>query len=272
MDFKKYLVLSVLLGAVLFVAYRSQFLVYFSLLYALLLYLERESIKPLHRRGTLRLAFGVALILISPVFLAFKIGTYPSPVSFYFLFMWGLLELSFEAPLLIRTVPPAMVAIAMAMRTDFLKRVLSKTSELFVGVTSKLVEVMIKISGVPIEIRGNVATVGSGIVIIGSGCSGLDAFILYILASLLLIYLRKSERKEALLLLAGALGIIPLNAVRIFALLFIGQRWGIPFLELFHSHLGDLMFVAYVFLYWKWALGRSKNKRKGPNGSSSEVP
>jgi len=254
MDFREYLLLSILLGIVLFVAYRSQFLIYFSLLYTLLLYLESGSIKPLRRRSTLRLIFGVTLIFISPVFLAFKIGLYPSPVSFYFLFMWGLLELGFKVPLLIRAMSPIMVTVAMAMRMDFLARVLSKTSEIFVGVTSKLVEIMIEVLGVPIEIRGNVATVDSGIVIIGSGCSGLDAFILYILASLLLIYLRKSTRDEAILLLGGALGIIPLNAVRIFVLFFIGQRWGISFLTLFHSHLGDLMFVVYVFLYWKWVI------------------
>ena len=257
MRWRDYLLITMLLDLGLFAVYRSQYVLYFGLVYGAVVYLEREGLKPRGSVGKARKIATLTLIALSPIFLVVKIGEFTSPTSFYALLLLGLLELYFQAPLLVRGLPIFMFVTAMLTRSVVIRHVMSVSSKAFVDVTSHLVHVLIKITGIPIGIRDNVATVGKDIVVIGFGCSGLDAFIIYILASLLLIYLRKSSRKEAVLLLLGALGIIPLNALRIFVLLTIGYYWGIPFLELFHSHLGDLMFIAYVFVYWWWVLKRS---------------
>jgi exosortase/archaeosortase family protein len=177
--------------------------------------------------------------------------------------MWGLLELNFSAPLLVRAMPPTIIATAMVMKTGLIAMAINKTSKVFVDITSKLVNVMLRISNTPIRVHENVANVSNGIVVIGSGCSGLDAFLLYLLASLLLIHHRKFTVKEAALIVIGSLGVIPLNAIRIFTLLFIGQKWGISYLKLFHSHLGDMMFIAYVFAYWTLVI-RHFSREEGP--------
>ena len=257
MKWQDYLLVTVLLSIGLFAVYRSQYVLYFGLVYGVVVYLKREWFKPRGSVGKARKIVAFALIALSPIFLVVRIGTYTSPTSFYALFLLGLLELYFQAPPLVRGLPIFIFAMAMLTRSAVIEHIMSASSKAFVDVTSHLVHVLIKITGIPIGIKDNVATVGNDIVVIGFGCSGLDAFIIYILASLLLIYLRKSSRKEAVLLLLGAIGVIPLNALRIFTLLTIGYYWGIPFLELFHSHLGDLMFIAYVFVYWWWVLKRS---------------
>lgn len=256
-----FIVGSTLFSAVVFGVYRTPFTLYMGLLYALVMYIGKENVR--FRKPGLdpQTILGAAMILVSPVFLAVKLGGYTSPSSFHALALTGasliLLKIrGNEGPLGILGLE---LFTALIAKTDDFKIFVDKLSDLFVDVTSHSVRWLIDVFNVPISMRGNVAVVGHSIVIIGSGCSGLDAFVLYILASLLMMYIRRSDRKEAFLLLAGALGIIPLNALRIFLLLVIGYYSGISFLELFHSHLGDLMFVAYVFAYWWLVLRRLKN-------------
>jgi exosortase/archaeosortase family protein len=203
--------------------------------------------------------------MVSPIFLLVKIGRYPSPASFQALVMLGLFLILFEhrTDKILPLLSTGELLIAIGVRSWALNGAIKEMSYLFVDVTSYLVKAGIRLFGIPITMNKNIAAVRDSIVIIGSGCSGLDAFVIYILATLLLIYIRRSSREEAALLLLGALGIIPLNALRIFTLLIIGYHSGISFLELFHSHLGDLMFLAYVFLYWRWVMGRKRENISG---------
>ncbi|ASJ01754.1 exosortase/archaeosortase family protein [Thermococcus gorgonarius] len=252
--------LVVLLTTAVFLIYRTPFTLYVGLIYALTLHISEKRALPRRRGLDLQTIIGASLILISPAFLVVRLGEYTSPSAFLMFLLLGLQLLLYgvrglEVPL---TVAAGGATIALLAKTNLIREAIDATSALFVDITSVLVKGLVTLSGVPIKINENVAVVGRSIVIIGSGCSGFDAFVIYILATLLLIYLRKSSRREAALLLAGALGIIPLNALRIFTLLVIGYYSGISFLELFHSHLGDLMFVAYVFVYWWWATKKEK--------------
>ena len=264
--------LVVIITTAVFLLYRTPFTLYAGLLYALTLYASERKALPRGPGLDPQTILGILLVLLSPVFLVVKLGKYPSPSTFVMLFLLGLQLVFFrikglEMPL---AVAAGGAAVALSSKTGLIKKAIDITSGLFVDVTSILVKGLVELSGIPIKINKNIAVVGKAIVIIGSGCSGFDAFVIYILASLLLIYMRKSSRREAALLLLGAIGIIPLNALRIFILLVIGYYTGVSFLELFHSHLGDLMFVAYVFLYWWWVTGRKKRasvalERKGQN-------
>jgi len=252
-----YVGFSVLFTILLFALFRTPFLLYFGLFYSLVLYLRHSALVPRAIGPDVRTVLGIVLMSVSPVFLVVRLGEYSSPSTFHAFFLLGLLLVLFEVrDVLIFLVPLAEALIALVAKTSAFKVTVNWFSNLFVDITAYLVRGLIDLLNVPIAMKGNVAVVRNTLVIIGSGCSGLDAFVLYILASLLLIYLRGSDRREAILLLFGALGIIPLNAVRIFTLLVIGYHSGISFLELFHSHLGDLMFVAYVFLYWWWVIRR----------------
>lgn len=262
-----FLVFSILFTLVVFVVFRTPFIIYMGLFYALVFYLKRDGIQERETGINAQAILGILLVVISPLFLFVKIGKYTSPSAFHAFFLTGLSLFFFEIegdgiPLGILTIEWLTALIA---KTKGFNILVSWLSNRFVDVTSYLVRGLIYISRVPIIINGNIAVVRNSIVIVGSGCSGLDAFVLYLLASTLLIILRKSNKNEATLLLLGALGIIPLNAVRIFFLLIIGYYSGISFLELFHSHLGDLMFVAYVYLYWWWATGIKKKENSVPS-------
>jgi len=251
---------SLLFTLLMFAVFRTPYLLYMGLFYSLIIALEKDRL--LERKVGLDAPtlLGIVLVGISPIFLLVHFGEYTSPATFHALFLLGVYIVLFD----IREslLPPLFLlfdtALAMLAKTGSFGTAVTWLSDRFVDLTSYLVRGLIDLFNVPITMSGNVAVVRDTMVVIGSGCSGLDAFTLYLLATLLLIYLRRSGRKEAALLLIGALGIIPLNAVRIFTLLVIGYHSGISFLELFHSHLGDLMFVVYVFIYWWWATGRKE--------------
>ncbi len=265
-----FLTFSLTFTVIVFLIFRTPFILYMGLLYSLVFFMEIGRIGKRALRPDVQSLIGILLILISPVFLIVRIGGCISPATFHALFLAGTSLLLFDAKGTL--IPLGVLALdvltALTAKTVAFNETVNWLSARFVDMTSYIVEGLIRTSGVPISINGNVAVVRNSIIMIGAGCSGLDAFTLYILASFLLIYLRKSEKKEAILLLIGALGIIPLNAVRIFSLLVIGYHSGISFLELFHSHLGDLMFLAYVFIYWWWVTGRKKKMSAAPENKN----
>nr|WP_240924326.1 archaeosortase/exosortase family protein [Thermococcus sp. 21S7] len=251
---------------ILFVIYKTPFTVYMGLLYILTLNTAKKN--PRGRRVELNFQTiaGIVLIITAPVFLIVGLRGYSSPSTFHAFFLAGLSLLFLETSE--NKVPLGILALeaftAIAAKTVWFRTTIGALSNVFVDVTSVLVRVLIDLTGIPITMNGNTAMINDGIIIIGFGCSGLDAFVLYVVASILLSYLRESSREETALLLIGALGIIPLNALRIFVLLAIGHYSGIPFLELFHSHLGDLMFVVYVLAYW-WLILKRSNSKEGSN-------
>lgn len=238
------------------------FLLYIGLTYLLLIYLLRDSIVPRKPGLDVQTVIGLLTIVLSllSVFIQMSFGLQPSPSAFHALLILGLQIIFFdirglELPSVILV---GELTIAILSKTSLVEKLIREMSNVFVKITSVLVKTLIVMFKVPIEMKDNVVIVRKSMVIIGWGCSGLDAFVIYILATVLLIYIRKSSWKEALLLLLGALGIIPLNAIRIFTLLVIGYHSGISYLKLFHSHLGDLMFILYVYIYWWIVLKKAK--------------
>ncbi|ASI98399.1 archaeosortase/exosortase family protein [Thermococcus celer] len=236
------MIFSLAFTAVIFAVYRTPAVLYLGLLYSMMVAFSRGGLVERTLRLDAQALVGVLLVGISPVFLIVRFGEYPSPATFHALVLIGVSLLLFEvkSTALPNSIALFEMSLAAAVRMEIVERMIARTSDIFVGATSHLVRWMVDLSGIPIKVQGNTAVVRNSIIVIGSGCSGLDAFVLYLLASTLLILLRKSGREEAALLLLGAVGIIPLNALRIFTLLVVGYHSGIPFLELFHSHLGDL--------------------------------
>ncbi|AEK73107.1 hypothetical protein GQS_06045 [Thermococcus sp. 4557] len=263
-----FLIFTLITSAAIFGATQTLPTLYFGLIYGMVLFTFRGNIREKPLRLDAYTIAGILLIGVSPMFLIYRWGDNPSPSTFQAVLFLGVSLVLFDAKTILvpSAVPVLEVFLAAVLRLREGVELLNLLSGAFVDITSHLVRGLVDVFNVPIIVRGNVAVVRSSMVIIGSGCSGLDAFILYLLAAGLLILLRKSDGREASLLLLGALGIIPLNAVRIFTLLVIGYHSGISFLELFHSHIGDMMFVAYVFGYWWWVLKRPKNAEKAKNG------
>jgi len=262
--------LSIVLTTVLFVVYRSPPVLYIGLVYAGAIMLSENQLVEKTRPDVWSVA-GALMIAASPIFLAVKFGGYPSPSIFQSLVLIGASFILFtpKSTVVPNTITAFGIAIAIGARTGYISAIIVRLSDFFVEITSYMVNSVLTYFNVPISMNGNVATVKENIVVIGSGCSGFNAFVLYITASLLLIYLTKADRKTALLLLLGGVWIIPLNSARILILLLIGYHSGISFLRLFHSHLGDMMFVGYVFAYWWLILRRSKRRGETAGGEST---
>jgi hypothetical protein len=209
-----FIVASVAFTVLVFAVYRTPFAMYMGLLYALVIYLGRERVGPRDVRVDAQSILGAALLAISPVFLFIRLGEYTSPSAFHALALIGSSLLLFNlrgswGPL---GVLGFELFLSLVSNTEEFSATVARLSDIFVDVTSYLVRGLIDITGVPITMRGNVAIVRNTIVIIGSGCSGLDAFVLYLLAALLLVYLRRSGKREAALLLLGACGHPPAPA------------------------------------------------------------
>ncbi len=251
-----FVLLSLMFSIVLFILYRSPVLLYFGLPYSLIVYVRHVKIGRPNKLAPL----GVLMILASPYFLLHSFGGYPSPLTFQSFVIIGFTLVFLDLrEVLVPTVFMALAPVfALLVRFGVVSSFVSSASSVFVDVTSVMVRHLLDIVGYPIQVYGNVITVRNSMVVVGSGCSGLSALVLYFLATVLLVYVRRSALREAMLLFAGLLGIIPLNALRIFILLVVGYKYGLPYLRVFHSHIGDLMFIVYVYLYWWVVLKKLK--------------
>ncbi|EDY35502.1 hypothetical protein ABOONEI_785 [Aciduliprofundum boonei T469] len=83
-------------------------------------------------------------------------------------------------------------------------------------------------------------------------CSGIESFTLF---TLLMIVLLLRERikwwAKATLIVVGAIGDLFVNVIRVTILVAIAIDYGMSIMQLFHSNLGNILFLIYVFLfYW----------------------
>ncbi len=83
-------------------------------------------------------------------------------------------------------------------------------------------------------------------------CSGIESFTLF---TLLMIVLLLRERikwwVKATLIVVGAIGDLFINVIRVAILVAIAIDYGMSMMQLFHSNLGNILFLIYVFLfYW----------------------
>ncbi|ADD08070.1 archaeosortase C [Candidatus Aciduliprofundum boonei] len=83
-------------------------------------------------------------------------------------------------------------------------------------------------------------------------CSGIESFTLF---TLLMIVLLLRERikwwAKVALIVVGAIGDLFVNVIRVTILVAIAIDYGMSIMQLFHSNLGNILFLIYVFLfYW----------------------
>ena len=83
-------------------------------------------------------------------------------------------------------------------------------------------------------------------------CSGIESFTLFTLLMIVLLLREKlSWQMKVLLIVIGAIGDLFVNVIRVTILIIIAIDYGMSMLEVFHSNLGNLLFLTYVFLfYW----------------------
>jgi len=255
----------VLLTLVIFYFYRSPPILYLGLSFVFLILIGEKERTCNLKINTRRTIFALILLVLAVLSLMHPFWKTPSPLTFLSLSIGALLLIlckrlqEFKVEILYIGIGPLLAALS---RTNTFQRIETIMSSWFVKATGALLTLMFKLSDMPAQMSGNTITTRGMIVIVKPGCSGLGAFFLYLLATALLVYARKSKFKEASLLLVGALGIIPINAIRIFILILVGYHYGVSYLELFHSHLGDIIFLAYVYFYWRTVLSYSSGLKQ----------
>jgi len=50
--------------------------------------------------------------------------------------------------------------------------------------------------------------------------------------------------------LVGILGLVPLNLARVTILVIVGYLYGLNIAQFFHSHIGDILFLLYVVVFF----------------------
>lgn len=87
-------------------------------------------------------------------------------------------------------------------------------------------------------------------------CAGVDAMVIFgLLLVLLISHLRLSYTTKGLSSLIGIIGLIPLNFARVTILVIVGYLYGIEMASFFHSHIGDILFLLYVVVFFVFLSG-----------------
>ncbi len=83
-------------------------------------------------------------------------------------------------------------------------------------------------------------------------CSGIESFTLFTLLMIVLLLREKMGRiLKITLILVGAIGDLFVNVIRVSILVAIAIDYGMSMMQVFHSNLGNLLFLVYVSLfYW----------------------
>ena len=83
-------------------------------------------------------------------------------------------------------------------------------------------------------------------------CSGIESFTLFMLLMIVLLFREKKIPWfiKVILITIGGLGDLFINVIRVSILVAIAIDYGMPIMEMFHSHLGDLLFLIYVSLFY----------------------
>lgn len=86
-------------------------------------------------------------------------------------------------------------------------------------------------------------------------CSGIASVMLFsLLTTFFLIREKIPLFTKISLILIGAIGMLFVNVLRISILIIIAIEYGTSLMEVFHSHLGDILFIVYTFIFWLLAL------------------
>jgi exosortase/archaeosortase family protein len=82
-------------------------------------------------------------------------------------------------------------------------------------------------------------------------CAGIDAMVIFgLLLVLLISHLRLTNKTKGISSFIGVFALIPLNLIRVTALVIIGYAYGLEIATFFHSHIGDVLFLVYVVAFF----------------------
>ncbi len=82
-------------------------------------------------------------------------------------------------------------------------------------------------------------------------CSGIESFTLFTLLMIVLLLREKINWPiKVLLISVGAVGDLFINVIRVAILVAIAIDYGMSMMEVFHSNLGNILFLIYVVLFY----------------------
>jgi len=100
-------------------------------------------------------------------------------------------------------------------------------------------------------------------------CSGIESFTLFtLLMIVLLIRERMKWWVKLTVITIGAIGDLFVNVIRVAILIAIAIDYGMSMMETFHSHLGDLLFLVYVLIFY-WVVVKFLVKEEKKNDEQS---
>ena len=101
-------------------------------------------------------------------------------------------------------------------------------------------------------------------------CSGIESFTLFTLLMIVLLLREKiSWPVKTALIVVGAIGDLFVNVIRVVILIIIAINYGMSMMQVFHSNLGNLLFLTYVFLFY-WCVVKCFVK-EGKNNAAEEI-
>ncbi|HWG90883.1 MAG TPA: exosortase/archaeosortase family protein [Candidatus Thermoplasmatota archaeon] len=110
-----------------------------------------------------------------------------------------------------------------------------------------------------------------GLLVLGVGlvCAGLQPAVLFLgVFGMHAWEERTPPARFALLLGLGLLGVYVANLIRLVALALVGYQWGGVALQEAHAHLGWILFVAWMLLYWWLVLRRFTGPSRAREGEA----
>jgi archaeosortase C (PEF-CTERM variant) len=95
-------------------------------------------------------------------------------------------------------------------------------------------------------------------VFVGYGCTGIESFAVYISALIAYFYSFSNISKKNFILYAviGVGALYLMNVLRVIVLVLIGYYAGSEMMMIFHAHLGWIMFVMGMAVFWYFALNK----------------
>lgn len=125
----------------------------------------------------------------------------------------------------------------------------------FVEATIIISSAILNIFGYAIQISGSTFILPNGTVIqMLVWCSGINSVLFYsVFAGVLLLKVDAKRNKKILAFILGAIGVFFVNIVRVSMLVAVATSYGISLMGAFHTHLGDLLFLVYIGIFW-WLL------------------
>ncbi len=145
---------------------------------------------------------------------------------------------------------------------------------------AKVVGSLVWLGGIDAEVHSNIIILNgkNGVLALEvlPICAGVDAMVIFgLLLALLIYHLRLTNRTKAISSVVGIFGLVPLNLARVTILVIIGYLRGLEMAEFFHSHIGDVLFLLYVMVFFMLLSGYEvssvKDSKRPQNNIKTEI-